>query len=123
MLSASTRRALLVTLLSVYVGAAAADSSKGTFGFVAKIDADGLFNPTLKTVVIQSVQAGFPAAHAGVVAGDSIIEVEGTQVSGAKATVMADRMKKRPGDTIVLKLVRAGGEAYVVTLTAIESKN
>jgi len=32
---------------------------------------------------------------------------------------MADRMKKRPGETVVLKLLRGNGETYVVKLTAV----
>jgi C-terminal processing protease CtpA/Prc len=102
--------------------AAHADEPKGTFGFVAKVDAEGIFNPTLKTVHIQSVQQGMPAAVAGIAAGDRIIEVQGVKVEGAKASEMAERMKKKPGESIVLKLSRSLGESYEVTLVAVASK-
>ena len=119
----TTRRAVLALSLFHAFGTAAADETRGTFGFAARVDADGFLNPTLKSVVIQSVQPGLPAALAGVVAGDGILEVNGTKVPGAKASAMADRMKKKPGETLVLKLVRAGGETYVVSLTAIAAKS
>jgi C-terminal processing protease CtpA/Prc len=97
----------------------AQQSSRGSFGFVAKVDADGMLSPTLKTVVVQSVLPNMPAALAGVAVGDSIVEVEGVKVAGAKASTMADRMKRRPGETVVLKLLRSNGETYVVKLTAV----
>lgn len=103
--------------------AAFSGEPRGSFGFVAKVEADGIFNPTLKSVFVQSVQTGMPAAIAGIAAGDSIIEVEGVRVSGAKASAMADRMKKKPGEHLVLKLLRANGDSYVVTLTAAVPRN
>jgi len=106
-----------------FTGLTRAEESKGTFGFVAKVDADGIFNHTLKAVHIQSVQPGLPAALAGVVAGDSILEVEGTKVAGAKASTMADRMKKKPGESVLLKLLRVSGDTYVVTLVAATLMN
>ena len=117
-----TRRIAVALVASAITGFALADGSKATFGFVAKVDADGVFNPTLKTVHIQSVQSGMPAALAGVVVGDSILEVEGTKVAGAKASAMAERMKKKAGESVVLRLLRANGETYVVTLVATALK-
>jgi S1-C subfamily serine protease len=116
------RRAVVSFFLVLAFGAAAADETRGTFGFAAKVDADGFLNPTLKSVLIHSVQPGFPAALAGVTAGDSIVEVDGIKVVGANASVMANRMKKKPGEALILRLARAGGETYVVTLTAIAGK-
>jgi C-terminal processing protease CtpA/Prc len=63
-----------------------------------------------------------PAAVAGIAAGDRIIEVQGVKVEGAKASEMAERMKKKPGESIVLKLSRSLGESYEVTLVAVASK-
>ena len=109
---------LAVAALGPTVGAMA-DTAPGTFGFVAKVDADGIFNPRLKSVLVQSVTPGLPAAVAGVVAGDSVLEVEGKPVAGALASDMAKLMKKSPGETLVLKLGRSNGEAYSVRLTAV----
>jgi len=112
------RSVLFSTLLLLRFAAAHADEPKGTFGFTAKVDADGMLNPTLKSVMVQSIQPGMPAALAGVLVGDSVIEVEGVRVAGANAMAMANRMKKKPGETVVLKLLRPSGDTYVVTLTA-----
>jgi C-terminal processing protease CtpA/Prc len=118
-----SRRIVLALIALAFTGSAFAEATKGTFGFVAKVDAEGIFDPVLKSVHIESVQPGLPAALAGMVAGDSILEVEGTRVAGAKASVMAQRMKKKPGESVLLKLLRVGGETYVVTLVAATAKN
>lgn len=98
---------------------ARADSAPGTFGFSAKVDADGIFNPRLRSVQVQSVTPGLPAAAAGMAAGDSVLEVEGRPVTGALASDMARLMKKSPGETLVLKLGRSNGEVVTVRLTAV----
>ncbi|HZF80143.1 MAG TPA: PDZ domain-containing protein, partial [Rubrivivax sp.] len=92
------RRTALIAVFALLGGAAVAQEPKGTFGLLATVDVDGILNPTLKSVVVQSVQAGLPAALAGIVPGDSVLEVDGVKVSGAKATAMAERMKKKPGE-------------------------
>ncbi|NBQ10196.1 MAG: PDZ domain-containing protein [Betaproteobacteria bacterium] len=113
-------RPLLIALLIIgLLGPARSEDSKGSFGFVAKVDAEGIFDPTLKTVQIQSVKKGLPADLAGIVAGDNIVEVDGIKVAGAKASVMAARMKKRPGESLVLRLLRTNGETYTATLSAV----
>jgi C-terminal processing protease CtpA/Prc len=117
------RDAFVMTLNMVMLGIVHAQESQGTFGFVAKVDADGLFNPTLKTVLIQSVQRDLPAALAGITAGDTVVEVDGVQVAGSKASAMADRMKKKPGEAVTLRLVRADGQPYVVRLVAVPTKS
>ena len=119
----TSRRSALALIAAFAAGAAFAKEPRGTFGFVAKVDADGIFNPTLKSVFVQSVQPGMPAAIAGVAAGDSIVEVEGIKVAGASASTMAERMKKKPGETLILRLLRANGETYLVTLTAVAAKS
>lgn len=118
MLHRISRRNALALVAVCLSGPALAQESRGSFGFSAKVDADGIFNPTLKSVVVHSVQPGKPAALAGIVAGDSIIEVDGAKVAGAKASPMAERMKRKPGESVVMKLLRANGETYVVTLVA-----
>lgn len=122
MLHRLSRRNVLAAVVTTLAGCAQAEERIGTFGFVVKVDADGLLNPTLTTVHIQSVQQGLPAALAGIAAGDKVLEVGGTKVAGASPSAMAERMKKRPGDSVVLKLARASGEHYVVTLVAVEKR-
>jgi C-terminal processing protease CtpA/Prc len=118
-----TRRIVLALAALPIPSLALSLEPKGTFGFAATIDADGGFYPTLKSVRIQSVQPGMPAALAGVVAGDLVLEVEGTKVAGANASRMAERMKKKPGESVFLKLVRANGETYSVKLVAAAANN
>lgn len=114
-----SRRSAVLLVAAYAASVALAEEPRGSFGFAAKVEADGVFSPTLKFVFVHSVQSGMPAALAGVVAGDSIIEVAGVKVAGAKVSLMADRMKKRPGEVLALKLLRANGDSYVVTLTAV----
>ena len=116
------RIALFTALHAVLLGSAHGQEPKGTFGFVAKVDADGLFNPTLKAVLIQSVERDLPAAMAGITAGDTVLEVDGVRVAGARASVMAERMKKKPGESVMLRLGRSDGQTYVVKLVAAPLK-
>ncbi|WP_236580641.1 PDZ domain-containing protein [Rubrivivax sp. A210] len=118
-----TRRIALALMAFAPTMVAVAEESRGIFGLTVKVDSDGVFNPTLKSVLIQSVQSGMPAALAGIVAGDLILEVEGGKVAGAKASTMADRMNKKPGEQVTLKLRRANGEAYEVTLVAVPPRH
>lgn len=116
------RIALNLTVNALLIGFAHAQDPKGTFGFVATVDTDGLFNPTLKSVLIQSVQRDLPAALAGITAGDSVVEVDSVPVAGSKAAEMAARMKKRPGESVALRLARPDGRTYAVTLVAVPLK-
>lgn len=116
------RAAIITAATSLLHDFASAQEPKGTFGFVAKVDADGLLNPTLKSVLIQGVQRDLPAALAGITAGDTVLEVDGTQVAGARAQALADRMKKKPGESVTLRLARPDGQTYVVRLVAVAIK-
>jgi C-terminal processing protease CtpA/Prc len=98
---------------------AQAEPKPGTFGFAIDIDGEGFFlNPTLKTVTIKSVVSGRPAATAGIKSGDQVVEVEGKQVSGAKARELQPLMKKNAGETLALRLRKPSGEFYAVSLVA-----
>lgn len=99
---------------------AQAEPAPGTFGFAIDVDGEGFFlNPTLKTVTIKSVVPGRPAATAGIKPGDQIVEVEGRQVSGAKARDLQPLMKKNVGETLALRLRKPSGDLYVVSLMAV----
>lgn len=113
------RRLILLALAAVPLAQAWANEPKGSFGLSARVEADGYLDPVLKRVVIRSVQPGLPAAQAGIAAGDSVVEIAGVAVAGAKALEMAERMKKKPGETLTLKLTRPDGSPYTVTLTAV----
>lgn len=93
---------------------------RGYFGFALSIDGNGMFwNPTLRSVKIDKVSPASPAALAGMVSGDEIIEVAGKPVSGAKGNDLKAHVEKDLGQPLQLKLRRANGEEVAVTLVAV----
>jgi C-terminal processing protease CtpA/Prc len=107
--------ALLISLSSaVWAG------ERGYFGFALSIDGDGKFwNPTLRSVKIDAVSPTSPAALAGLVSGDEILEVAGKPVPGAKGKELKSHVEKDIGQSVQLKLRRANGEVTTVTLVAV----
>ena len=96
----------------------------GGFGIAIDVDGEGFFlNPTLKTVTVKSVAPGRPAAEAGIKPGDQIIEVEGKLVAGTKARELEPLMKKNVGEKLTLRVKRATGEVFTVTLVAAAKPN
>jgi len=108
--------ALLTTLFVSFATHAADD--KGGYGFAVTVAVAGIFDHTLKSVVVKSVDPGLPAAAAGLAAGDILLEVEGKPVPGSKAEDMMAQMKRKPGEPLNLKLKRANGDIYSATLVA-----
>lgn len=71
--------------------------------------------PVAKGALVANVEDGGPAATAGLLVGDIIVEAAGTEVTGPESlrTALADR----PGETIKLGILRAGARQEVdVTL-------
>ena len=58
-------------------------------------------------VVVREVTPGMPAARAGLEPGDEILEVDGQPV--ANSAEAKDRLASRPGESVRLTLLRAGG--------------
>ena len=106
--------ALLVSLTSaVWAG------ERGYFGFGFKIDGEGVFwNPTLKSAVIEKVAPASPAALAGMLAGDEVIEVAGKVVVGAKGKDMQAQIEKDIGESVKMKLKHTNGEVVEITMVA-----
>jgi hypothetical protein len=52
------------------------------------IDAEGIFNPKLRSLKIEKVFPASPTAKAGLAVGDTIVEVEGIVVEGATADLL-----------------------------------
>lgn len=114
------RRAVLVALATMLASPAlqAADE-RGHLGFAISVDGDGpLWNPVLKSAKVAKVTPASPAAGAGLVPGDLIVEVEGRVVAGAKARELEPLMKKKPGERLALKVRRANGAVQELVLVA-----
>ncbi len=106
--------ALLLSLTSaVWAG------ERGYFGFGITIDGEGVpWNPTLRSVKIEKVSPKSPAALAGVVTGDEVLEVAGKVVAGAKGNDIKAQIEKDIGESVQMKLRHANGEVAVVTMVA-----
>lgn len=97
----------------------AAAAEKGWFGFSVNVDADSMSpNPTLRTATVESVVPGSPAAKAGLVSGDQVLEVQGVPVAGAKADVFRAAMQKAVGESVRIKIKRGDAAAREVSLVA-----
>ncbi len=104
--------------------AAHADGPRGVFGVGLNVDGEGFFlNPTLKTITITEVRKGMPAEAAGITVGDQIVEIEGKTIAGAKAKEMQTYLRRAPGDVTHMRLKRANGDVYTVTMTAVAAKD
>ena len=109
--------ALLALMLSLSPAVWAGE--KGYFGFALNISSEGMFwNPTLLSVKIATVSPKSPAAEAGIVTGDEILEVAGKPVPGAKGNELKAHVQKDIGQSLELKLRRANGDVANVTLVA-----
>ncbi len=93
---------------------------RGYFGFAPKVSAGGFFlNPVVNTITIDSVAPGYPAAQAGVVAGDEVVSIEGTRVAGSKALKLRSMAQRDVGQTLHVTLRHADGKVYTVALVAV----
>jgi len=90
----------------------------GWFGLGLSVDADGALSPTLRSITIAKVLPSSPAARAGLAPGDTVLEVQGILVAGAKADVLKAAMQKAVGETLRVKIQR-GAEIREVSLIAV----
>jgi C-terminal processing protease CtpA/Prc len=96
-----------------------AEDERGQLGFSISVDGDGPFwNPVLKSATVAKVTPASPAASAGLVPGDQIVEVEGRTVAGAKARELEPLMARRPGERLSLRVRRADGSVQQLVLVA-----
>jgi C-terminal processing protease CtpA/Prc len=112
------RRLLLaLPLLMLATGAWSAD--QGYFGISVAVDGDGFFlNPTIKSIKIEKVVPNSPAAKAGVVPGDVLLEIEGHPVAGTKADVLKPYMQREVGQSTRLLVKKTTGEVVSLVLVA-----
>lgn len=113
------RRRTLIAVAFCLLSATLIAAEKGWFGLAISVDADGALSPTLRSVTITKVFSSSPAALAGLVPGDTILEVQGIAVAGAKADVMKAAMQKSVGETLRLKIQRGATQIREVSLIAV----
>jgi len=114
-----SRRRTLIAVAFCLLSATLIAAEKGWFGLAISVDADGALSPTLRSVTITKVFSSSPAALAGLVPGDTILEVQGIVVAGAKADVMKAAMQKSVGETLRLKIQRGATQIREVSLIAV----
>ena len=68
-------------------------------------------------VTVPAVQADSPASAAGLVAGDSIIAIDGQRYDWFGGTSPLDELRSRAGQTVVLTVARTGGVREDLTVT------
>ena len=113
--SAILKTALVVGATTLLVAA----SGGGWFGINFQIKGVGAFwNPTIESITINNIVPDSPAEHQHLSVGDQIVEVEGIQVSGSKASLLRTKMKKAVGEILHLELKKQTGETYSAVLTA-----
>lgn len=118
--SPASQRVGALSLAALIGGApAVAEPARGVFGVTLAVRAQGVLNPRVSSATIVDVRHGLPAARAGVLPGDALLEVDGTRVPGATAAQLAPLAQgKRVGERIRLVLARPDGQAYAVELVA-----
>ena len=92
---------------------------KGYLGIDISVEGEGVFwNPTLKSVKVARVLAGSSADKAGITAGDTIVEIEGKSVVGAKANDLQPYMQREIGQTVKLLVKKPTGEVKPISVVA-----
>lgn len=115
------RRSALVLLAAaalLFSPLASHAAENGWFGFALAIDAEGILNPKLRSIKIEKVFPGSPAAKAGLAVGDMIVEIEGIAVAGTKAATLKAAIQKPVGETLRLKIKRGSDATLDVAVIA-----
>jgi len=109
-----------VVALTLTLGAASTwAADRGYFGFSTSVEGEGFFlNPTLKSVKVVEVVPNSPAAKAGIVPGDYIVEVEGKPVAGTKADALKPYMQREVGQSTRIIIKKATGDTVPLLLVA-----
>lgn len=114
------KRALILVLLVGAFAASASAAERAWYGFHIKPETAGFpLNPIVRSVTIDKIKPGSPAAAQKIAVGDEIVEADGKTVPGARALQLLPVVNKRPGDSLHLRLRRATGEDYSVVVQGI----
>lgn len=113
-------RAIATAALLAAVSTLAAAAGSGYLGIGLAVSGEGFFlNPTIRSVKVQKVSAGSPAAQAGIAEGDEIVEVEGRPVVGAKARDLQPYIERKVGETVRLTVRKPGGEVKSLSIQTV----
>jgi C-terminal processing protease CtpA/Prc len=116
------RRHVIVAgiIFAVSLAAARADD-RAWYGFHIKPETAGFpLNPTVRSVVIDTVKVNSPAAAQRIQVGDEILEADGKTIPGARALQLISLLNKEPGSLLRLQLRRADGERYTAVVRGIK---
>ena len=95
---------------------ATAQQPSGKIGFSLKVQADGIFNPKVRKIVVDLVEPESQAQKAGLMLGDELIKVEDIEVPGADASVLKPHIKFISGKPKKLVFKRVNGQIYEAML-------
>lgn len=109
---------VLATLILLSVSFAVS-AGKAKLGIATEATISGFFSPKLKRVKITTVVPGSPAALAGLLPGDFIVEANGQKIEGAPAREMAGLLRDvKPGQHLQLKVKRGESNFKDVEIVA-----
>jgi len=98
---------------------AEAEFRRGRLGFTVYVEVDGSYaKPVLKSVHVQEIEPGSPAAAGGLKVDDEIVQVEGKPLAGANAREVAAMVQVPPGERLRLVVRGSDGSEREVTIVA-----
>ncbi len=100
-------KACVLATLILLSASFAVSADKAKLGIATEATISGFFSPKLKRVKITTVVPGSPAALAGLLPGDFIVEANGKKIEGAPAREMAGLLRDvKPGQHLQLRVKR-----------------
>lgn len=110
---------VLFLLLAALAWSPGHAGNKAHLGFGTEVTISGFFSPKLKRVRINEVIPSSPAAKAGLLVDDELLEANGKLISGAPAREMARQLKDiKAGEHLKLKVKRKDGSIVYVDIVA-----
>jgi C-terminal processing protease CtpA/Prc len=110
-----TRRAIATLLALAAVVAAPSAAEPGFLGIGISIDGEGFVaNRIVKAVKVERVVQHSPAARAGIVLGDELVEVDGRTVRGSRVSELRPLLDRPAGHVLRLVVKRPSGQLVEV---------
>jgi C-terminal processing protease CtpA/Prc len=106
-------------LVSLLLALPAFAGSKARLGFGPEATISGFLSPKLKRVRVTEVVPGSPAARAGLLTGDQVMQANGQEIAGAPARAMAKALREvAPCEHLRLRVRRQDGSLHDVDIIA-----